>query len=154
MLVKVGGVADMGKVAAEVAKDVKNGGVLLLSGPLGSGKTTFVQALAKILGVEVTVASPSYTIAAEYEVKNHGAITKLVHVDLYRLSEDAASDVAVQMVLEEVGEPGRLTVIEWAERLPVKSLRDHGARGRWLHFKHGSTPNERVVTVQTNGEKT
>lgn len=141
----------MGKFAADIAKTLKSGDVLLLSGPLGAGKTTFVQALAKALGVAGTVASPSYTIAAEYEVKDHPTIEKLVHVDLYRLSEDAGSDVAVQAIWEEVGQTGRLTVIEWADRLSRTPAFAGQVRGVKLRFKHGSTPNERIVTVHTNG---
>lgn len=142
-------VDQMRELAAESLRRASRGGVLLLSGPLGAGKTTFVQALAEELGVTETVNSPSYTIAAEYAVTGHPTITRLVHIDLYRLAqEEAVQDVAVQAVLDEVGEPGRLTVIEWAERLPVKSLRDHGARGRWIRFQHGATEGERLVDFE------
>lgn len=141
----------MEALAADVAKSLRSGDVMLLSGPLGAGKTTFVQALAKALGVEGKVTSPSYTIAAEYDVKHHPTVTKLVHVDLYRLSEEkVGSDVSVRTVLEEVTLPGRLTVIEWADRLGSTPR----MRGVKLRFEHGSTPGERVVTVGDNGAKT
>ena len=66
----------------------------------------------------------------------------LIHVDLYRLDEKtAASDPAVQDILERVGEPGRLTVIEWAEKLGEAVP----ARAKRLRFQHGEHQNERVV---------
>lgn len=140
----IANVSEMYEFAVGVVKQLHPGDVLLLSGPLGAGKTTFVQALAKALGVEGKVASPSYTIAAEYEVKNHPMIQRLVHMDLYRLAvEGAANDVAVRAVLEEIGEPGRLTVIEWAERLGELT-----PAGRWLRFEHGETENERLVDFE------
>lgn len=137
---------EMEEFAAEVTQNLRGGEVLLLSGPLGAGKTTFTQALARALGVKDKVNSPSYTIAAEYVVSSHPAIKKLVHVDLYRLPEHSAgNDPAVRDFLERVDEPGRLTVIEWAERLsPVKSLRGHGVT---IKFDYGSMADERVIEV-------
>lgn len=152
---RVTSVEELRQLAAEISHSLRGGDVLLLSGPLGSGKTTFVQALASLLGVKEKVNSPSYTIAAEYDVPDHPTITKLVHVDLYRLPEErAGSDVAVQAVLEECTQPGRLTVIEWADRLSRTPAFAGQVRGVKLRFEHGSTPGERVVTVGDNGAKT
>ena len=131
---------EMEEFAAEVTQNLHGGEALLLSGPLGSGKTTFTQTLARALGVKDKVNSPSYTIAAEYVISSHPAIKKLIHVDLYRLESNAAADPAVRDFLEQVGEPGRLTVIEWAERLG-----DSAPKGKWLKFDYGSTESERVA---------
>lgn len=138
---------EMQEFAAEVTQKLMGGEVLLLSGPLGAGKTTFTQALARALGITETVNSPSYTIVGEYIVQSHPVIKKLVHTDLYRLEEHAADDPAVRDVLEQVREPGRLTVIEWAERLGDSAPKS----GKWIMFDYGSTADERVVTVETNG---
>lgn len=134
----------MQSVAAEIAKQLKSGDMLLLYGELGSGKTTFVQGLARALGITDPVTSPTFTIVGEYVVAAHPTITTLVHVDLYRLDEkNAARDPAVRDVLERAHDPGRLTVIEWADRLGEAALT--GARK--ISFAHGESPDERLCDV-------
>lgn len=133
---------EMGEVAYRAAQELRGGEVWLLSGPLGSGKTTFVQALASALGITEKVHSPSYTIVGEYTVSSHPTIAKLIHVDLYRLEYNVAEDPAVQDVLEQIHEPGRLTVIEWAERLGDSAPKS----GKWIYFDYGEAVDERVVT--------
>lgn len=141
--------AGLEEFAGEIVKNLQSGEVLLLSGPLGAGKTTFVQALARALGVPDKVNSPSYTIVGEYEVPHHQIIKKLIHVDLYRLEQNVAEDPAVKDVLERIHELGRLTVIEWAERLGSAA-----PTGTWIKFDYGSTADERIVTVEVNGTST
>lgn len=143
-------VSEMQALAAEVARGLRGGEVLLLYGELGSGKTTFVQGLAQALGVREQVTSPSFTITAEYPIDplplgrgggQEGVFT-LVHVDLYRLAAQAAArDPALADVLESAAEEGRLTVIEWADRLGESV--PTGARR--MYFRHGSAPSERVA---------
>lgn len=89
------------------------GAILLLSGPLGSGKTTFTQGLGAGLGIEQTIDSPTFTLINEYLT---GRIP-LYHVDLYRLDGAGANSLYLETYWEgEDVEPGIL-VIEWAERL-------------------------------------
>jgi tRNA threonylcarbamoyladenosine biosynthesis protein TsaE len=117
--------------------------MLLLTGPLGSGKTTFVQGLAAALGVTEQVTSPTFTIAAEYQTNGAKGVERLVHVDLYRLpAGGAGQDPAVASVLAEQAEPKRVTVIEWAERLS-----EQPAPARQLAFAHGATRGTRLVTI-------
>jgi tRNA threonylcarbamoyl adenosine modification protein YjeE len=133
----------MQALGAQVAKSLSAGEVLLLTGSLGSGKTTFVQGLAAALGVRGRITSPTFTIAAEYQTDRGAGIERLVHIDLYRLPEGAAGhDPAVASVLAEKGENKQVTVIEWAERL---GERPDGARQ--LAFAHGATRDTRVVTI-------
>lgn len=131
------------KFAGEVVEKLRGGDVLLLSGPLGAGKTTFVQALARALRIPDKVNSPSYTIVGEYVVSSHPLIKKLIHVDLYRLEKNVPDDVAVKDVLEQVNDPSRLTVIEWAERLGFAA-----PAGKWIRFDYGASIDERVVTFE------
>lgn len=135
MLVK--SAEEMHTLAESIAKKLEGGEVLLLTGPLGAGKTTFVQGLAKALGVQEQVTSPTFTVVGEYKLPKRKT---LVHVDLYRLAETAPSDPAVLDVLEQAGDPGRITVIEWAEFLPNMS-------GRKIVFDYGDAIDERVVTI-------
>ena len=86
------------------------GGVLLLKGNLGAGKTTFVQALARCYGVSRTVTSPTFTLANEYPIPGGG---RLVHCDLYRL---ASPEGFYDLGLDEALERGDRLAIEWPER--------------------------------------
>jgi tRNA threonylcarbamoyladenosine biosynthesis protein TsaE len=85
------------------------GDVLVLTGPLGSGKTRFVAGLARGLGARSRVRSPSFTLLNEYR----GALT-LHHLDLYRLEGPDVDGLG----LEELVDDGALAV-EWGEKLPA-----------------------------------
>ncbi|MEO1509899.1 MAG: tRNA (adenosine(37)-N6)-threonylcarbamoyltransferase complex ATPase subunit type 1 TsaE, partial [Cyanobacteria bacterium J06633_23] len=89
------------------------GSTLLLSGPLGSGKTTLTQGLGAGLDIEQTIDSPTFTLINEYLTGR----VPLYHVDLYRLDGAAADGLYLETYWDgEEIEPGIL-VIEWAERL-------------------------------------
>ncbi len=135
----VASVADMDAYAAEVAATLQGGELLLLIGELGAGKTTFVQGLAKALGVTDAVTSPTFTIVSEYPT-DRTDITKLVHLDLYRLeSGQADTDTAVQESLQQAAHSDRVTVIEWADRFT------HSPVGNIIRFAHTEDPNTRTI---------
>jgi len=103
-----GAMRDLGAALGRVLGD---GTVVLLSGPLGVGKTTMTQGLALQLGVLGPVASPSFTLIREHETGRLPG--RFVHMDFYRLSGEA--DVRSLGVGEYVD--GRNTVaVEWPER--------------------------------------
>src|SRR3989344_9587149 len=85
-----------------------------LSGELGSGKTAFVKVLAKALGVEEEVLSPTFVIAKFYEIRG-GHWRKLVHIDLYRV--DDPEELKALRFAEILADHGNLVVIEWPERM-------------------------------------
>jgi tRNA threonylcarbamoyladenosine biosynthesis protein TsaE len=93
------------------AKEVKGGDVLALYGDLGSGKTTFVQGLAKGLGIEKQIISPTFIIMRTYAF---GEKT-LYHVDLYRIEKE--EDVEGIGLLELMKDPNNVVVIEWPEKI-------------------------------------
>lgn len=135
-------IEEMRVLAERVAQEIKPGDVLLLEGELGSGKTTFVQGLAGALGVKEQVTSPSFTLVTEYDVVGRADIRKLVHLDLYRLSDEgAAAEPAVQEALGQAN--GRVMVVEWADKLGQRVP----AGARKIKFAHGATDGERVVTI-------
>ena len=139
----VGSVKEMYALAERVARNIKPGDVLLLEGELGSGKTTFVQGLAGALGVEEAVTSPSFTLVTEYAVAGRAGISKLVHLDLYRLGDNEAPvDMMIEETLRETG--GKVTVIEWADKLGDKVP----AGAKEIIFGHGGRKNERVVEMK------
>lgn len=108
------------------------GTVLLLSGPLGSGKTTLTQGIGSGLGISQTIDSPTFTLINEYLTGR----VPLYHVDLYRLEGAAADSLYLETYWDgEEVEPGIL-VIEWAERLqylpeqPIRLDLDYAGAGR------------------------
>ncbi len=97
--------------AVKIAKKLKGGEILALSGTLGSGKTSFTKALAKELGVSRTVTSPTFVLMQQYKSKKFW----IYHLDLYRTKNFAEVSA---LGLEEVwGRKETITVIEWAEKI-------------------------------------
>jgi tRNA threonylcarbamoyladenosine biosynthesis protein TsaE len=98
------------EIARQIAATLRPGDVLLLSGDLGSGKTTFVRGLAEGLGIDPgEVSSPTFTLVHEYR----GGRLTLYHADLYRLEQTATDDLG----LEEIGVQDGVLAIEWPDRL-------------------------------------
>ncbi|MBY0538764.1 tRNA (adenosine(37)-N6)-threonylcarbamoyltransferase complex ATPase subunit type 1 TsaE [Patescibacteria group bacterium] len=88
--------------------------VVALSGDLGAGKTTFIQQLAQILGIDETVTSPTFVIMKSYETTDV-VFETLVHMDAYRIEDDAElAPLNFPAILER---PKSLICIEWAERI-------------------------------------
>lgn len=88
--------------------------VLTLSGNLGAGKTTFVQALAAHVGVSEPVQSPTFVILKQYDTTSD-IFTTLVHVDAYRI-EDVA-ELAPLHFADVLNDPYTLVCIEWPEHI-------------------------------------
>jgi tRNA threonylcarbamoyladenosine biosynthesis protein TsaE len=106
---------DMRRFGAALGRVAQAGERLLLEGPFGAGKTTFVQGLARGLNVTTPVASPSFVIETQYQGR-----LRLYHVDLYRLD---AIEAELRESLEEHLFGDGVTAVEWAERLP-RELRE------------------------------
>ncbi|NLC77046.1 MAG: tRNA (adenosine(37)-N6)-threonylcarbamoyltransferase complex ATPase subunit type 1 TsaE [Clostridia bacterium] len=86
------------------------GDVLVVSGELGAGKTTFVQGIAAGMGIEAQVTSPTFTIIHEYQ----GDEYPLYHIDAYRLEGAAEID---ELGLEDYFYGDGVTAVEWAEKI-------------------------------------
>jgi tRNA threonylcarbamoyladenosine biosynthesis protein TsaE len=99
--------AETEAVAAQLARRLRPGDIVLVSGDLGAGKTTFVRGACRALGVTGAVTSPSFTIARRYDGQ-----VPISHLDLYRLGDLADEDPA--LLAGELGED-RITFIEWPE---------------------------------------
>jgi tRNA threonylcarbamoyladenosine biosynthesis protein TsaE len=94
-------------VAAELAQRLRPGDVVLVSGDLGAGKTTFVRGACRALGVTAAVTSPSFTIARRYD-----AAVPISHLDLYRLGDLRDEDPA--LLADELA-ADRIAFVEWPE---------------------------------------
>ena len=128
----------LGHAAGELARA---GDVFLLSGPLGAGKTCFTQGLARGLGVEGYVRSPTFVLMT----RHYGRLT-LHHIDLYRIgSLEEAWDLGLDEQLFDTG----VCVIEWAER--AEELLPE--QGIWLDFKYGPSEDCREIEVDTESPR-
>lgn len=126
------------RLAAELAGRLAPGDVVLVSGELGAGKTTFVRGACRALGVRGPVTSPTFTIARRYE---DGRVP-VSHLDLYRLV--GAHDEDPALLDDELG-PGRIAFVEWPEADPEPLTgRPVAARVRLEHLGG----DRRAVTIE------
>lgn len=111
----------------ELTSNTEQATLLALFGDLGAGKTTFVQALAKLLGVTETVTSPTFVIMKNYQTAYPGKFKQLSHLDCYRL--ETAAELKPLNFAELLKQPSTLVCVEWPERiealLPEKKLELH-----------------------------
>ncbi|OGZ32977.1 MAG: tRNA (adenosine(37)-N6)-threonylcarbamoyltransferase complex ATPase subunit type 1 TsaE [Candidatus Portnoybacteria bacterium RBG_13_41_18] len=126
------------KVAGQILKDVlsvknrKNAAVLALEGELGAGKTTFVQGLAKAMGIKEKITSPTFVILKRftiYDLRFKSEFENIFHIDCYRLDKpDELAELGFEEVLKD---QKNLIVIEWADK--VKSIIPKDAV--WVKFE-------------------
>lgn len=127
--------AETEAAAERLGARLRAGDLLLLEGPLGAGKTTFVRGLARGLGVEGTVQSPTFQL-----LRRHRGRPALVHVDLYRLAAAAElADLGLEEQLEDA-----VVVIEWGDRL----LGDAPARRARIRLEPLDPRRRRLLLVE------
>src|SRR5207237_442664 len=95
------------EAGARLADELSAGDVVLVSGELGAGKTTLVRGACRALGVEGTVASPTFTIGSRYR-----GTLPVSHLDLFRLDSLADEDPAL---LDDYLRPDGIAFLEWGE---------------------------------------
>lgn len=109
--------AELPRLAKEIVEKLpqkQSATIVALRGSLGAGKTTFVQALARVLGVEDTVQSPTYVLMKSYPI-SYKHFSHLVHIDAYRLEEPQQFG---QLKPDEfLNDPSNIVVVEWPERV-------------------------------------
>lgn len=102
--------------AQSIASSLRSGDILALSGDLGAGKTTFVQALARAFGVVKTPQSPTFSLMRSYQLpKPINGISRLIHVDAYRLEHER--ELIVLDLDEELADAKSVLVVEWPEKI-------------------------------------
>jgi len=140
--------SDLGGIAVSVLESLPqkkdSATIVALQGDLGAGKTTFVQALARELGITDTVQSPTYVLMKLYPI-SWGQFKQFVHIDAYRL--DAKEEFGALQPETFLSDPASLVCIEWPERvegaLPVPdvvlrfSSEGAGAEERYIEQTHG-----------------
>ncbi len=99
--------------AREFVKLMGDNTVFAFYGPMSVGKTTFIRALTRVLGVEEDMAnSPSFSIINEYRSDTTAEL--IYHFDLYRLEDE---DEALDLGVEDYFDSGALCLLEWPERI-------------------------------------
>lgn len=116
---------------------------MALQGELGAGKTTFVQGLARALGIRRPITSPTFTLASEY----CGDTLRLIHFDLYRLR---SPDELLAMGFEDLLDEQALIAVEWPERaeglLPADTV--------WVRIALTPQPRTRRIQVSVGSLRT
>ncbi len=132
------------RLAERLAPILSPGDCLLLSGPIGAGKTHFARSLIqtrlRAAGLEEDVPSPTYTLVQTY---NDGQ-TEIWHADLYRLT---SADELIELGLDEAFQAA-ITVIEWPDRLGPET--PPGAL--WLDFEAGPDAESRRLLITSDDE--
>ncbi|AVK62004.1 tRNA (adenosine(37)-N6)-threonylcarbamoyltransferase complex ATPase subunit type 1 TsaE [Lactobacillus sp. CBA3605] len=128
------------QLGAKLGQMVQPGDLILLDGDLGAGKTTFTKGLAKGLGIDRNVKSPTFTLIREY----HQGRLPLYHMDIYRLEDGGAEDLG----LDEYFDGDGVSVVEWSEFiqdiLPATYLRIALKRSE-------ATDEQRTITLMPQG---
>ncbi len=125
MEIKINNIENIDKAAGEFLAALPTGvRVIDFDGPMGAGKTTFISALCRALGVEDDVNSPTFSIINEYSVPTKtGKDSRVFHFDFYRLE---TPDQAMEIGAEDYLYSGSLCLMEWAgnveEVLPEDTL--------------------------------
>lgn len=117
---------------------LSRGGVILLNGPLGAGKTAFVRGFAKGLGIKTPITSPTFVFLKIY--------SRLYHLDLYRLdSPEQFEMLGVTEYLENDGD--KIFLIEWPENanLDLNSIKNSV---KIIFKKNDPNANKRTITIQ------
>ena len=122
----------------EILKEIlenKKAIVIGLEGDLGSGKTTFVQGIAKGLGIKGKITSPTFVIMREYDF--------LYHIDCYRIQSEDLLELDFKEIIKQ---PGNIIVIEWAERvkkiLPKDTI--------WMKFEYLGKDKRKIIYEEIN----
>ena len=138
---EVNNIAEMYELGASLGKDLKAGDLVLLSGPLGAGKTALTQGIGLALGIE-NITSPTFVIS-----RIHPGKIPLVHVDAYRLQGDSTAifdDLDLESYL-----PTSITVVEWGEGLADR-LADQYLE---IKIEFGESDDQRLVSIVGHGQR-
>ena len=136
--------SDTQKIAKDFIKKLSNqeqsgAFVVGLYGDLGSGKTTFTQAIAKLFNINEDVTSPTFVIEKIYPI-NDKKFKKLIHIDAYRL--DSPKELSALDWERTLGDSKNIIFVEWPERVLEVLPKNHAK----IFFKFLSE-NEREIEI-------
>ena len=125
------------RAGAELAASLSPGDVVLVSGELGAGKTTFVRGALRALGVTEPITSPTFVVGALYD----GETGPLAHLDLYRLTGLDDEDPGL---LDPYFAPDLVTFVEWPERDGLDALLGERPVARHVALAHAGGDRRRL----------
>ncbi|MBV8927673.1 MAG: tRNA (adenosine(37)-N6)-threonylcarbamoyltransferase complex ATPase subunit type 1 TsaE [Mycobacteriaceae bacterium] len=128
-----------------LGKQLRAGDVVVLTGPLGAGKTVLAKGIARALDVEGAVTSPTYVLARVHPARRSGA-PAMVHVDFYRLLDESELDLLGELDSLDLDTDldDAVVVVEWGEGL-VERLSD---RHLDVRLQRGVDSDVRTATWQ------
>jgi tRNA threonylcarbamoyladenosine biosynthesis protein TsaE len=129
------------RAGARLAAQLRPGDVVLVSGDLGTGKTTFVRGALRALGVTEEVTSPTFVVGVLYD----GTNGPLAHLDLYRLAGLAGEDPGL---LDPYFGPDTVTFVEWPERAESEDLLGGRAIARHVTLAHAGGDNRTIEVTE------
>ncbi len=142
MLIKTYSPEETEKAGESLGSTLKAGDVVALYGGLGMGKTCFVRGLAKGLGIEAEVSSPTFALVNEYE----GKVMTLYHFDMYRVG---SFDDLYSTGFFDYLDSGAVMAIEWSENVE-EALPDEVII---VKISRGQSENERVIEISGGAVK-
>ena len=138
---RIADVEQMAALGKKIARKCRAGDLILLTGPLGAGKTVFVQGVGRALGIS-DVTSPTFVIS-----RIHQGALPLIHVDVYRLLEAGNAAAYLDDLDLDTARKDGLTVIEWGGAESARLSDDR------LEIDIDRTNDERVVTICAVGSR-
>jgi tRNA threonylcarbamoyladenosine biosynthesis protein TsaE len=132
-------------LGSRLGKQLRAGDVVVLSGPLGAGKTVLAKGIAEAMDVEGPVTSPSYVLARVHAARRAGA-PAMIHVDVYRLLDHSGTDLLGELDSLDLDTEldDAVVVVEWGEGLAERLSERH--LGVWL--ERVSHSEMRIATWQ------
>jgi tRNA threonylcarbamoyladenosine biosynthesis protein TsaE len=142
MIIEVKNEASMKLLGEKLGSLLHGGEMINLIGDIGAGKTTFTKGIARGMGIDEDVQSPSFTISRVYSSPSN---LRLAHYDFYRLSD---AGIMRDELHETIHDPEAITIIEWADIVADILPKDH------LTVSFVTTSNEgRSLTIEAGGKK-
>jgi len=140
-------VEDTVALGSQLGGQVRAGDVVVLSGPLGAGKTLLVKGIAIAMDVDGPVTSPTFVLARVHPARRPGA-PALIHVDVYRLLDHTGADLLDELESLDLDTEldGAVVVVEWGEGL-AERLSD---RHLDIRLERISNSDTRTATWQWN----
>ena len=138
---EVNSLAEMHNLGSKIGEKLKAGDLLLLSGPLGAGKTALAQGIGQALGIE-NITSPTFVIS-----RIHPGKIPLVHVDAYRLQGNSTAifdDLDLESYL-----PTSIAVVEWGEGLADRLANEYLD----IQIEFGANDDQRLVSIIGQGPR-
>lgn len=132
------------KLGEKIGCDLKGGDVVALYGELGSGKTTFIQGLARGLGIKRRIISPTFVFIRSYpQPTTHNSQLTFYHIDLYRVEK--LEDTKELGLKEIFADPNAIVAIEWAEKIKKILPKERVD----VYFEYVSE-NQRKITITSH----